>query len=410
MSKIILNSKYKPLFTTNDRFIIATGGRGSGKSFSITSWILLLMLAEEGHTILFTRYTMTSAHLSIIPEFLEKIELLGKENEFDITKDSIENKTTGSKILFKGIRTSSGDQTAALKSLNGVTTWVLDEAEELMSEKIFDKINLSIRAKNKQNRVILILNPATKNHWIYKRFFLDNEVEPGSNTSKNNVTYIHTTYLDNIKNLNESFVTEIELLKDSNPEKYETTIMGGWMNRHDGVVFKDWGQIANVPPEAEIVGYGMDFGTTHPTTLVGVYKYDGKIILDEMLYQSNMKPSLIAETVRDMKLDNSVYVFADSAYPGYIRELKDKDVSIYATPKPPGSVNQGIALMLDYDILITKRSTNLMNEFNNYTWQETADGSTIDNPIKKWDDAIDAARYVFLMRLKYKNASTMITL
>ena len=77
---------------------------------------------------------------------------------------SITSKVTGSTILFRGIRTSSGDQSANLKSLSGVTTWILDEAEELMDEETFDKINLSIRQKGKQNRVILLLNPSTKAH------------------------------------------------------------------------------------------------------------------------------------------------------------------------------------------------------------------------------------------------------
>ena len=73
--------------------------------------------------------------------------------------------------MFKGIRTSSGNQTAALKSLNGVTTFVLDEAEELVDENTFDKIDFSVRTQDKQNRCIMIMNPTTKEHWIYQRFF-----------------------------------------------------------------------------------------------------------------------------------------------------------------------------------------------------------------------------------------------
>ena len=76
---------------------------------------LLALTYEEGHTILFTRYTLTSAHVSIIPEFLEKIELINRYSDFHITKDEIINLKTGSKILFKGIKTSSGQQTASLK-------------------------------------------------------------------------------------------------------------------------------------------------------------------------------------------------------------------------------------------------------------------------------------------------------
>ena len=152
---ITINDKY--LVLDNDtRYFICTGGRGSGKSFSI-GLLLCLLTFEPNHVILFTRYTLRSASISIIPVFLQKIELLGMQEDFYITKDEIINKKSGSRILFRGIKTSSGDQTANLKSLQGVTTWVLDEAEELTDEETFDKIDLSVRSRDTQNRVITSL-------------------------------------------------------------------------------------------------------------------------------------------------------------------------------------------------------------------------------------------------------------
>ena len=154
-----ISDKYQPLWRDKSRYFIVTGGRGSGKSFGVAMFLLHLSY-EAGHKILFTRYTMVSAATSIIPEFVEKINLMNAHNDFRITKDEIYNLKTGSSIIFKGIRTSSGNQTAALKSLNGITTWVLDEAEELDDEETFDKIDLSVRVMTKQNRVIMILNPS----------------------------------------------------------------------------------------------------------------------------------------------------------------------------------------------------------------------------------------------------------
>ncbi len=142
---------YQPLYNTDKRYILITGGRGSGKSFEVGTFLSLLTY-EQQHRILFTRYTMASAGISIIPEFMEKIELLEVPHHFDINKSEITNTETGSDILFRGIKTSSGNQTANLKSLQGVTTWVLDEAEELIDESIFDTIDLSIRKKGIQNR------------------------------------------------------------------------------------------------------------------------------------------------------------------------------------------------------------------------------------------------------------------
>lgn len=192
MNNLKLNDKYSPLFTEKSRYFVCTGGRGSGKSFGVAVFLLSLTY-EQGHKVLFTRYTMISAQTSIIPEFIEKIDLMGVNEHFRITKDEIINMTTGSSIIFKGIRTSSGNQTAALKSLNGVTTFVIDEAEELTDESTFDKIDFSVRSQTKQNRCILILNPTTKEHWIYQRFFQSTAVSSGWNGSSNKTTYIHTS-------------------------------------------------------------------------------------------------------------------------------------------------------------------------------------------------------------------------
>lgn len=111
---------------------------------------------------------MVSAGMSIIPEMMEKIELDGTTKYFKTTKTDIVNRMTGSRIMFRGIKTSSGNQTAKLKSIQGITTFVCDEAEEWTSEEEFDKIMLSIRKKGIQNRIIIIMNPCDSNHFIYK--------------------------------------------------------------------------------------------------------------------------------------------------------------------------------------------------------------------------------------------------
>ena len=222
---IEVKKKYLPIVGADSRYYIVSGGRGSGKSFSVNA-LLVMLTYEAGHTILFTRYTLTSAYISIIPEFIDKLEQFGSIHDFHITKDEILNKKTGSKIIFRGIKTSSGDQTANLKSLQGITTWVVDEAEELTDENKFDTIDLSVRQQGNQNRVILILNPTTKEHFIYTRFFEDRGVQEGSNITKDNTTYIHTTYMDNIENLSKSYIEQIAQMRERRPEKYKQQMLG----------------------------------------------------------------------------------------------------------------------------------------------------------------------------------------
>ena len=64
---------------------------------------------------------MSSAHISIVPEFVEKINLIGAADYLNVNKTDISNSVTGTSILFRGIKTSSGNQTANLKSLAGIT-------------------------------------------------------------------------------------------------------------------------------------------------------------------------------------------------------------------------------------------------------------------------------------------------
>lgn len=395
---ITLNNKYKSLFSNDTRFFIITGGRGSSKSFGVGTFASLLSF-ETGHKILFTRQTMTSAHLSIIPEFQEKIDLMDANHCFDINKSEIVNKQTKSEIIFRGIKSSSGDQTANLKSLQGVTTWILDEAEELTDEKTFDKINLSIRQKGIQNRVILILNPATKEHWIYKRFFEQAGVETGFNGIKGNTTYIHTTYLDNIQNLDQSFIDEVLNIEVSNPLKYKHVILGGWLDKSEGAVFTNW-KLGKFEEVAQSI-YGQDYGfSVDPTTLIqtSIDKPNKRIYVKELLYQTKLTTTEIS-IINQRYCDNRLIV-ADSAEPRLIHELRSRGNNVRETIKGAGSVSAGIALMQDYELIIDNDSINIIKELNNYSWSDKKSNTAID----AFNHTIDAMRYAIYFQLAKPNA------
>jgi len=393
---VTLNPKYKP-FGSDSRYFIITGGRGSGKSYSI-NLLLLLLTYESGHTILFTRYTLTSAHVSIIPEFIDKIDVLDKHSDFHITKDEIINLRTGSKILFKGIKTSSGTQTANLKSLAGVTTWILDEAEELTDEDTFDKIDYSIRSKDKQNRVILILNPSTKEHFIYKKFFEAKGVEAGSNTIKRDTTYIHTTYLDNVENLSESFLKQIETIKERRPDKYKHTILGGWLDKAEGVIFTNW-RIGEFNKDNGSV-FGQDYGFSNdPSTLIetSIDKTRKTIYVRLHIYQAGLTTTELARLNRQFAGND--LIVADNAEPRLIAELKSQGLNIVPTIKGADSVKYGIALLQDYDLIIDENSVDLIKELNNYCWLERKS----ETPIDKWNHSLDALRYAVSYQLANPN-------
>ena len=380
----------------DSRYFIITGGRGSGKSFAINT-MLLLLTQEQGHTILFTRYTLRSANISIIPEFKEKIDLLQLNHMFHITKDEIINKNSGSKILFRGIKTSSGDQTANLKSLQGITTWVMDEAEELVDESIFDKIDLSVRKKGIDNRIMLVLNPATKEHWIYKRFFESKGIDSKSNLSTGDVTYIHSTYLDNMENLSDSYLARIEDIKNNRPAKYEHQILGGWLEKAEGVIFSNW-SIGKFQEVSTIV-LGQDYGfSSDPSVLLktSIDKKNKKIYVKLCFYKTHLTTTSIAQLNKQFAGQN--LIVADSAEPRLINELS-RHCNIVPTIKGQGSVIFGISLLQDYDLIIDPESTEIVKELNNYSWLEKKS----QTPIDKFNHCIDALRYAVAYQLENPN-------
>ena len=381
-----IHEKYIPLWQSPSRYFVITGGRGSGKSFGVAVFLLNLTY-EEGHKVLFTRYTMISAQTSIIPEFIEKIDMMGVAEDFRITKDEIINLTTGSSIIFKGIRTSSGNQTAALKSLNGVTTFVLDEAEELVDESVFDKIDFSVRSQIKQNRCILILNPTTKEHWIYQRFFQSYGVIDAYNGSNNDITYVHTDYRDNKDNLSDSFLVQVMDMKRRRPDKYQHQILGGWLAKAEGTIFKNWrvGEYL----QTEHTCYGQDFGfATDLTTLVkiSVDKEGRKMWVKEIYGKPNLSTEEIA-TRNKMECGMDL-IICDNSEPRLLNEMKRKGVNVKPTIKRQGSIMSGIALMQDFEIIVDRESHGVIRELNNYTWQEKN-----SKPIDKWNHFLDACRY-----------------
>jgi phage terminase large subunit len=385
---ITLSQRYEALFEADTRYIIIIGGRGSGKSFAVATFLSLLSY-ENDETILFTRKTLSSAHLSVIPEFVEKIELMGAEAHFDVRKTDIDNKLSGSRILFRGLQSSSGDNTANLKSIQGVTCWVLDEAEELTDEEVFDRVDLSVRHKTKQNRVIMVMNPSHKDHFIYKRFFESRGVPDTFNGTVDNVTYIHTTYRDNIEHLSDSYIQQINVMRDRRPERYKHQILGLWRDRSEGVVFTNWriGEFV----DTGIVVYGQDYGfSVDPTTLVKVSidKTRKIIYAKELLYRTGMTTSDIYEV--NKRYAGDALIIGDSAEPRLIEELRQKGNNIIGAVKGQGSVSGGIALIQDYELVVD--GENLVKELNGYVWSDKKSNTPIDAS----NHILDALRYAVM--------------
>lgn len=423
--QIKISKKYQPLFkwlscsTDNELYkvdtVVITGGRNSQKSFA-TGLFSCIAAKDFNHRILYTRYTLTSAEDSIIPEFNEKIDILDCHHSFEVTKDRITGTHNESKIVFKGIKTSAGNQTANLKSLKNFSMFILEEAEEMPSYDNWDKIKKSIRALDVRNLNILLLNPTTKESWIYKELFEGCGVPEGFNGIVDNVLYIHAEYRD----MDREFIPDniwfdfedkrkaYELYQKTNPSDrdklpYQITkkalyfkhiVLGGWLDKAEGVIFTNW-SIGDFK-EVAIPVFGQDFGfSIDPTTLVktSIDKAHQRIYLKECLYQPKLTTSEIAEI--NQKHAGDHLIIGDSAEPRLITELQGKGCNIIEAVKGPGSVSAGIAIMQDYELIIDPNSLNLIKELNNYAWNDKKSST----PMDMFNHLIDAARYAIQNQL-----------
>ena len=173
----------------------------------------------------------------------------------------------------------------------------------------------------------------------------------------------------------------------------------GLVGNLDGIVFDNWDVIDSVPSGARLVGIGLDFGYTNdPSAAVEVYQYNGKRILNEIIYRTGMLNGDIAKV-----LPKNTYIYADSAEPKSIEEIRRAGINIMPVTKGADSIMFGIQTMQTQEYLITSKSKNVLNEFQKYIWQKDKRGDTQNKPIDKYNHAIDAIRYHEMMDIGVNN-------
>ena len=243
----------------------------------------------------------------------------------------------------------------------------------------FESYNeLSIRTKKE---VYLDFNPANE-------FWVHTELKDESDSD-----FIILTYKDN-EALDESIVTQIE----KNRDKAKTSsywanwwkVYGeGQVGSLEGVVFSNWKQIDLIPTEAKLIGIGLDFGYTNdPTAIIEIYKHNETRIVNQFVYQTGLLNSDIAKL-----LPNNVPIYADSAEPKSIEEIRRYGKTIKAVTKGKDSINYGIDVMQRQNYLVTSNSSNLIKELRSYCWDTDKTGMRLNKPIDHFNHAIDALRY-----------------
>lgn len=398
--------------------VLISGGRDSGKTFGFGCWTVAAT-NQYNHRVLYTRQTMSSTDNSITSALENRMELTGCLDDYTFANNNYNCKHGLGKISITGQKTSVGTQTAKLKSLEDYSVFATDEGEELTSFDEWQKIKRSMRATDVQCLSIIMFNPPSKRHWLYTEFY--ETVPAGFNGIIGRTIYIHTTYLDNGKenmaehNRNEYerlrlMFEEYEALSKEEKEvstyklkrawkEYKTTILGGFREVAEGVIF-DYTIGPFVPNPYEDV-YGLDQGFTHPSAVikVAVDKDQRKIYLHQVFYKTGQTESDIYEAIKDVVGFSRIW--CDDAAPMLIKGLKDKGLNTKEAKKP--KIKDRINAALDYEIIITPESEELIAEMNEYRWN---DKKTKEAPVDEKNHGCDAWGYAFYRIIKTKFQQT----
>lgn len=343
------------------------GGTSASKTISIL--LLLIDLAQSDET-----PTLTSIVSESMPhlkkgcirdfELIMKAHGYWKEKRWSAT-DKIYTFETGSQIEFFGADTSDklrGGRRDRLfiNEANNITFHAFEELEVRTREFVF-----------------LDWNP-TNEFWYYT------DVKG----KRNDVEELVLTYLDN-EALDEETKKSIETRKE---RKDWWNVYGlGQLGVIEGKIYKDWQIIDEVPHEARLERHAVDFGFVNdPTTIIDIYYYNGGHILDEICFQTGLLNRQIADILLNQP---KAITIADSAEPKSIEEISGYGVMILPAEKGPDSVRQGIQLVQQQKISMTKRSVNLIKEYRNYLWQTDKTGKILNEPEHTFSHTMDAVRY-----------------
>ena len=356
-------------FNTGVRRIVNQGGTSSSKTFSILQLLLLIAQKRQGVIISVMSETLPHLKLGAIRDF-EKI--LKAENLYEEGKINRTDRvyTFGKSIVEFFSADTPGKVTGSRRNIlfvneaNNIPYSIVEEAE--------------IRT---ENNIFYDYNP-TADFWITKEIF----TLPSSE-----FTLIKSNYKDN-NNLPASVAREIEL-KATRDENFNRVHILNEFGITEGLIFGAGFTLVDDLPETPRALLGLDFGFTNdPTALIDVRINDGKLWLDELLYQTQLTNEAIARFIIGAGLAGR-RIIADAAEAKSITTLQLAGLKVEAATKGQGSVNAGIDKIKAFPLMVTKRSVNLIKELRTYRWKTDRSGATLNVPVDLNNHALDATRY-----------------
>jgi len=380
--EFVVTTAIKKLYKLNKRIKVIRGGTSAGKTFGIIPILIDKAIKNPNLEISIVSESIPHLRRGALKDFLKIMMMLNRYRDSQFNKSTLKyNFTNGSYIEF-----FSTDMPDKLRGARRTDLYI-NECNNIP----FDAYQqLMVRTSD---QIWLDYNPTSS-------FWVDREVLNGED-----IDFITLTYKDN-EALPDTIVKEIESAKE---KAKKSTYWKNWWKVYglgqlgslEGVCIPDWKE-TQLPTEARILCYGMDFGYSNdPTSVVAMYKYNDSYIFDEIIYKKGLLNRDISNLLKTYDVDDIVY--ADSAEPKSIAELNHYGHIVYPVKKGRDSINYGLNLINQNKIFITSRSKNLINELRNYVWMSDKQGNVLNKPIDAYNHAIDALRYAITSQLEDPN-------
>jgi len=372
--KIKTTTVFENLINTDKRVCVFQGSSRASKTYNILIYWVYRLLQEENKTLSIVRKTLPALKGSVLRDLKEILINFGM---FDSSKwHSVDGYY---ELGSNTIEWFSVDDETKLRGRKRDYLFI-NEATEINEEEY---TQLILRTSD---RVTIDLNPSLWKSWIY-------DLEGQEDVFYTIVTYKQNPFLSDVQ------VKEIEKLQYRDQNLWRVFGLGqkGVPTR---VVFNHQQMCDEIPKEAKLLGYGIDFGWSDPNTLVGVYKLDDNIYCDELLYLRHTTVPDFIYRIKDLGLNLKDDFICDSANPQSIEEMKRNGINSKSVAK--GSILHGIDLIKRHNLFITPTSLNLINELNSYVWKQDKNLNNLDEPVDKDNHILDGIRYVLQMKIGKK--------
>ena len=362
------------------RLVVAQGGSRSGKTFNILIYWVYRLLQEQNKTLTIVRKTLPSLKNSVLKDLVQILEMFEVYNPNDWHKQEGYYQLGTNTINWVSV-----DEPQKIRGMKRDYLYA-NEANELKME---DWNQLIFRTSDK---VICDLNPSDLSSWVYDL------------TERKDCYFFKTTWRDN-PFVPQNIIDELEGLKNKDENLYRIYNLGE-RGIATELVFNKYNTIEQIPPQAKLLGRGMDFGYNDPTTLIEVYKDADNLYIKELLYVKNLTMPDIIYRLDKLGIERTDTIWCDSASPQNIEELRRARYN--AKPVNKKSILHGIDLIKRHHIFIETQSQNVIYEFGSYKFKTDKDGDLLDIPEDNNNHTIDSIRYILESELNKKNGKITI--